>query len=71
MWYIAKQRILNCGILNGLESYKEMVNILSYQGHANQNKPQIPTYTNIPSLPVGLQLGTTSLETNMMVPQKF
>ena len=44
--YRAKQRILNWGILNGSESSKEMFNILSHQGNANQNNPDIPPHTS-------------------------
>jgi hypothetical protein len=42
----AKQRILNRGILNGLEALKEMFKILSHQGNANENYPEILPYTN-------------------------
>jgi hypothetical protein len=41
MGYRAKQRILNRGILSGQESLKEMFNILSHQGKANQIDPEI------------------------------
>ena len=44
MGYIAKQRMLNKGILNGREALKEMFNILSHQGNANQNNAKIPPY---------------------------
>jgi hypothetical protein len=44
MGYRAKQRILNWGIPNGLEALKEMFNILSHQGNANQNNPEIPPH---------------------------
>jgi hypothetical protein len=37
MGYTAKQRILNIGILNGQKAPKEMFNIPSNQGNANQN----------------------------------
>ena len=46
MGYTAKQRILHWGILNGREAPKEMFNIRSHQGNANQNNPEIPTYTS-------------------------
>ena len=46
MGYRAKQRILNRGISNGQEALKEMFNILSHQGNANPNNPEIPSYTN-------------------------
>ena len=41
-----KQRIFNEGISNGQETLKEMLNILSHQGNANENEPEIPPYTN-------------------------
>jgi hypothetical protein len=34
--YRAKQRILKRGISNGREAFKEMFNIVSHQGNANQ-----------------------------------
>jgi hypothetical protein len=43
MGYRAKQRILNWGILDGQELPKEMFNILSHHGNANQNNPEIST----------------------------
>ena len=46
MWYRTKQRILNRGILNGQKVLKEMFNIITHQGNANQNDPEIPPYTN-------------------------
>ena len=46
MGYRAKQRIHNRGILNGREALKEMLKVLSDQGNANQNSPEIPPYTN-------------------------
>jgi hypothetical protein len=46
MGYRAKQSILNWGISNGWETPKEKFNILSYQGNANQNNPEIPPHTN-------------------------
>jgi hypothetical protein len=46
MEYRANQRILNRGNSNGLEAPKEMFNILSHQGNANQNKPEIPPHTS-------------------------
>jgi hypothetical protein len=45
MGYRAKQRIHNRGISNGREALKEMFQVLSHQGNANQNNPEIP-YTN-------------------------
>jgi hypothetical protein len=36
----AKQRIFSWGILNGQESPKEILNIVSHQGNANQNNPE-------------------------------
>jgi hypothetical protein len=46
MGYRAKQRILNRGNSNGWEETKEMFNILSHQGNANQNNPEIPPHTS-------------------------
>ena len=45
MGYISKQRILNMGISNGHKALKEMFNILSYQGNANQKYFEISSYT--------------------------
>ena len=45
MGYRSKQRILNRRFLNGQKILKEMVNILSHQGNANQNGSEIPSYT--------------------------
>jgi hypothetical protein len=45
MEYRAKQRILNQEISNGWEAPKYMFNILSHQGNANQNDPEIPPHT--------------------------
>ena len=42
----AKQRILNWRNLNGWEAPKEIFNILSQEGNANQNNPEIPPHTN-------------------------
>jgi hypothetical protein len=42
----AKQRILNQGDLKGSETPKEMVNILSQEGNANQNNLEIPPHTS-------------------------
>ena len=42
----AKQRILNPGISNGWEAPKEMLNIPSHQGNANQNNPEILPHTS-------------------------
>jgi hypothetical protein len=39
-------RILNRGISNGWEALKEMFNILSHQGNANQNNFEIASYTS-------------------------
>jgi hypothetical protein len=41
----SKQRILNRGISYGWETLKEIFNILSNQGNANQNDSEIPSYT--------------------------
>jgi hypothetical protein len=41
-----KQRILTWGTLNGQEAPKEMFNILSHQGNANQNNPEISPHTS-------------------------
>ena len=46
MRYRAKRKILNRRIFNGREALKEMFNILSHQGNANQNHSEIPPYTN-------------------------
>jgi hypothetical protein len=46
MWYKSKPRILDRGISKGWEVLKEMFSILSHQGNANQNDPEIPTYSN-------------------------
>jgi hypothetical protein len=46
MEYTDKQRILNRGISNGQETLKQMFNILSHQGNANQNNPEILPYNN-------------------------
>jgi hypothetical protein len=46
MGYRTKQRILNWGISNGREAPKEMFNILSHQGNANQNNPEILPHTS-------------------------
>ena len=46
MGYRTKQRILNRGVLNGREALKEMFSIFSHQGNANQNNPEIPSYTH-------------------------
>ena len=42
----AKQKILKREISNGQEALKEMFKVLSHQGNANQNDPEIPSYTN-------------------------
>ena len=46
MGYGAKQRILQKEISNGQEILKEIFKVLSHQGNANQNDPEIPPYTN-------------------------
>jgi len=46
MGYRDKQRILNSGLSNGWEVPKEMFNILSHQGNASQNNPEIPPQTS-------------------------
>jgi hypothetical protein len=46
MGHRAKQKILSRRISNGLETLKEIFNILSYQGNSNQNDPEIQSYTN-------------------------
>jgi len=46
MGYRAKKIILSWGILNSKELPNEVVNILSYQGNANQNNPEIPPNTS-------------------------
>jgi hypothetical protein len=44
--YRTKQRILNSGNSNGKEALKEMINILSHQGNANQNNSEVPSDTH-------------------------
>jgi hypothetical protein len=44
--YRDKQRIHNRVISNGKEALKEVFKVLSDQGNANQNNPEIPPYTN-------------------------
>ena len=39
------QRVLRRGISNGQETLKQMVNILSHHGNANQIDSEIPSYT--------------------------
>ena len=46
MGYRRKQKVLNRAISNGLESSKEVLDILSHQGNANQNNPKIPPHTS-------------------------
>ena len=46
MGYRAKQKILKREISNGQEALKEMFKVLSHQGNANQNDPEIPSYTH-------------------------
>ena len=40
----AKQKILKREISNGQEALKEMFKVLSHQGNANQNDPEIPPH---------------------------
>jgi hypothetical protein len=47
MRYRTKQKIHNRGISNCQEAPKEMFNILSHQGNANQNNTEIPPHTNL------------------------
>jgi hypothetical protein len=42
MRYRAEQRIHNRGISNGRETLKKMFKVLSDQGNANKNDPEIP-----------------------------
>jgi hypothetical protein len=42
----AKQRVHNRKISNDQEALEEMFNVLSHQGNASQNNPEIPPYTN-------------------------
>jgi hypothetical protein len=42
----SKQRILDKGISNVPEAFEEMFNILSLQGNANQNSPEISSYSS-------------------------
>jgi len=46
MEYRAKQNILSWGLLNGQKAPKEMLNILSHKGNANQNNPEISPHTS-------------------------
>jgi hypothetical protein len=46
MGYKAKQKFLNRGISKGRETPKEMLNVLSHQGNANQNNSEVPPYTH-------------------------
>ena len=46
MEYKAELRILNWGISNGQEAFKELVKVLSHQGNGNQNVPEILPYAN-------------------------
>ena len=43
---VMDHRAPNGGTLNSLESPKEMFNILSHQGNANQKDPEIPSHTS-------------------------
>jgi hypothetical protein len=45
MGHRAKLRIFKGGKSNGCEAPKEMSNILSHQGNANQNNPVILSHT--------------------------
>ena len=44
--YRAKQKVLNQRISNGWEASKEVLDILSHQGNANQNNFEIPPHTS-------------------------
>jgi hypothetical protein len=46
MGFRTKQIILHRGIPNGQEAPKEMVNVLSHQGNANQNNCEILSHTS-------------------------
>jgi hypothetical protein len=46
MGYRVKQRSLRWGISNANEAPKEMFNIFSHQGNANQNNPEILSHTS-------------------------
>jgi len=46
MGYIAKQNILSRGLSNGQKAPKEMFNIFSHKGNANQNNPEISPHTS-------------------------
>jgi hypothetical protein len=46
MGYRIKLRIHNRGILNGLETLKEMFKVLSDLRNANQNNPETPPHTS-------------------------
>ena len=46
MWYSDKLKILSRAISNGQEALKEMFNIFSNQGNANQNDSEILSYTH-------------------------
>ena len=45
MGYRPEQKILNRGISNIWETFKEVFNILGHQENANQNDSKIPSYT--------------------------
>jgi hypothetical protein len=45
-WGTELNRILNWGNSSGREAPKEMINILSHQGNANSNKPEILCHTS-------------------------
>jgi hypothetical protein len=46
MGYRTKYRIIKRVISNGSETFKEMLNVLSHQGNANQNDSGIPPYNH-------------------------
>ena len=47
MGYRSKQNVLSWGISNGWETSEEVLHILSHQGNANQNNPEIPPHTPV------------------------
>ena len=46
MGYRAKQNVFSWGTPNGLQTSEEVLYILSHQGIANQNNPEIPPHTS-------------------------
>ena len=46
MGYRAKQNVFSWGTPNGREISEEVLDILSHQGNANQNNPEIPPHTS-------------------------